>query len=422
VKTVLSLFSGCGGMDLGFEGDFDVLAASVNTKIHSDWLIPRYYKDWVRLRPTMFKTVFANDVLQRAQSAWIPFFQRRGTQPDVFHLGSIIDLVKAKENGNEKIFPDKIDVVTGGFPCQDFSVAGKRRGFQSHKDHNGALITDFNEPTIENRGMLYFWMKRVIEITRPKMFIAENVKGLTNLADTKAVIENDFKNMGDSGYLVVSARIINAADYGVPQTRERVIFFGFLKSVLKPEALVALNLNKIPGDFDPYPIITHLKVAPNIEWGTKVPWVTAGAVLHDLKEPDGAIDDLSQANYSKARYYGNHCQGQTEVQLDRPAQTIRAEHHGNIEFRRLSKEHGGRITKELDKGLIERRLTVRECARLQTFPDNYEFIRRKTNQNEFILSESDGYRLIGNAVPPLLAYSIASRIQEIWYRLFKEQE
>ena len=109
---------------------------------------------------------------------------------------------------------------------------------------------------------------------------------------------------------------------------------------------------------------------------------------------------------------GRRLQGQSEVSLDRPGPTIRAEHHGNIEYRRLSKSHGGQ-SEEIKKGLPERRLSVRECARIQTFPDNYEFVRPGA------VSASDAYRLIGNAVPPLLAYRLAARLDAVWYEVFK---
>lgn len=71
------------------------------------------------------------------------------------------------------------------------------------------------------------WMREVISITQPKLFIAENVKGLTNLKDVKEIIEHDFSQASDGGYLVVPAQVLNAQFYGVPQSRERVIFFWF---------------------------------------------------------------------------------------------------------------------------------------------------------------------------------------------------
>ena len=107
---------------------------------------------------------------------------------------------------------------------------------------------------------------------------------------------------------------------------------------------------------------------------------------------------------------GPHCQGQTEVKLDGLGPTIRAEHHGNIEYRRLSKEHGGTHIDELEAGLPERRLSVRECARIQTFPDDYQFILPKTETHRSV-SSSDAYKIIGNAVPPVLAYNIAKNIE-----------
>lgn len=117
---------------------------------------------------------------------------------------------------------------------------------------------------------------------------------------------------------------------------------------------------------------------------------------------------------------GKHCQGQQEVRLDGLAPTIRSEHHGNIEFRRLSKEHGGRHKSELKKGLRERRLSVRECARIQTFPDEYQFILPAMNGNKSV-SGSEAYKIIGNAVPPLLGYHIAKRLEENWDLYFGEE-
>ena len=123
--------------------------------------------------------------------------------------------------------------MTGGFPCQDFSVAGKRFGFNSHKGHHGGLLSKEDNPSDENRGKLYMWMRSVIELVRPKLFIAENVKGLVSLSNVKEIIERDFSKVGQNGYLVVEAQVLNACDFGVPQTRERVIFFGFNKDFLK---------------------------------------------------------------------------------------------------------------------------------------------------------------------------------------------
>lgn len=159
-------------------------------------------------------------------------FLKRGICTSTYYLDSIIDLVKLYKENGIPVFPENIDIVTGGFPCQDFSIAGKRRGFDSDKSHTGKKIVDKNSPSVESRGQLYMWMREVISITQPKIFIAENVKGLVNLGDVKTVIEHDFSTIAENGYLVVPARVLHAADYGVPQSRERVIFFGFKKSAL----------------------------------------------------------------------------------------------------------------------------------------------------------------------------------------------
>lgn len=407
--NLLSLFSGCGGMDIGFEGSFLCLKKSINSSLHPEW-IRKEHGDWVTLAPTIFKTVFANDIRPDAKAAWVSYFSKRCDHAnEIYHLESIVNLVKRAKAG-ERIFPDDIEIVTGGFPCQDFSVAGKRLGFHSKKSHLGGLL-EADEPSVESRGQLYMWMREVISITEPKLFIAENVKGLTNLEDVKDIIEHDFSQAGNGGYLVVPAKVLYAPDYGVPQSRERVIFFGFKKSALTEEAKEALIKRIIPTEFDPYPAKTH--GGPGL-----TPIVTVRDSFIGLEEPDFS-NDPSQNRYSKAKYMGAHCQGQTEVKLDSVGPTIRSEHHGNIEYRRLSKEHGGKYQDELDAGLAERRLTVRECARLQTFPDDYQFILKRTTDNVAV-SSSDAYKIIGNAVPCVLSYNIAKNIESKWLLYFKE--
>jgi len=303
-------------------------------------------------------------------------------------------------------------VVTGGFPCQDFSIAGKRLGFDSQKSHNGGKL-EADEPSVESRGQLYMWMRDVVTLTEPLLFIAENVKGLTNLNDVKEVIERDFANAANGGYLVVPARVLHAADYGVPQSRERVIFFGFKKNALTQEALKALSSETISKEYDPYPPKTH---AFNVKDDLLCPPVTCSEAFEGLVEPDQS-KDKSQNKYSMAKFMGKHCQGQTEIKLDSIGPTIRSEHHGNIEYRRLSVEHGGTHTDELAAGLLERRLTIRECAKIQTFPDNYQFILPKRG-NLVGVSSSDAYKIIGNAVPCVLAYNIAKHIAEKWMLYF----
>ena len=415
-KKLLSLFSGCGGMDLGFDGEFNVHADLVNSAINPSW-VTKEHNNQVLLAKNDFDLVFANDIVKAARNAWISYFAKRDINPASFHLASIVDLVKSSETG-EFAFPANIDIVTGGFPCQDFSVAGKRKGFNSHKSHSGEILGTVE--TTENRGQLYQWMKKVIEITNPKIFIAENVKGLVSLANVKSIIESDFRSIGEYGYIVL-AKVLFAPDYGIPQTRERIFFIGLNKQYLRPEALIALQQNIIPPEFDPFPPKTHTKLESQGSLFSSSlslkPYTKVRKILESLQEPEQEIKDLAQMKYSKAKYCGKH-QGQIEVNLDGLAPTIRSEHHGNIEYRRLSLEHGGRYMDELNQGLIERRLTVRECARIQTFPDDYEFVRE--SKDDFQLGASSSYKLIGNAVPPFLAYHFARRLDSIWEHLFDD--
>ena len=383
---VLSLFSGCGGMDLGLEGGF--LAPKKSFGANETVIVDeKCINGFVRVPKSRFETVFANDILKDAQTAWVNYFSRfYPDAPERYHLESIVDLCKRHLSGTQ-VFPENIDVVTGGFPCQDFSTAGKRRGFNSE------------------RGQLYTWMKQVIEIVRPKLFIAENVKGLVSLGDSLNIIRNDFAS---SGYAVVEPRVLKAWEYGVPESRERVIFIGVRRDALK------IDEKDLP---DLYPQITHAfdfkKWYDNLD--SVLPIVTSKDVLSHLREPDVETTDLSQMCYSTARYLGPGKQGQTEIRWDGLGPTIRSEHHGNIEYRRLSAEHRGIMTDELNAGFKERRLTPRECALIQTFPPDYEFVMRHKDKK---LSQSGAYRVIGNAVPPVLAYKIGQHISAIWNKLF----
>ena len=406
---VLSLFSGCGGMDLGFEGHF--IANSRSFRSDDPNVLHNIGPDWVMTRKTRFKTIFANDILPEAQIAWTTYMQRFGYGEELYHNNSIVELVKMHKAGAD-IFPEGVDIVTGGFPCQDFSVAGKRKGLESEKDDYGKKRNN-DAPTEESRGMLYFWMKQVIDITKPKIFVAENVKGLVNLGDVKDIIQKDFSSSDGNGYIVLPPQVLHAGNYGVPETRERVIFIGIRRDALLPEARQALEAEIIPDEYNPYPNPTH---SCTVKGDDLLRPVTTNDVLKDLPEPEDSLD-LSQRVYSKAKYMSSG-QGQTEIKINGLGPTIRSEHHGNIEFRRLSAEHGGKHRNELMEGKIERRLTPRECALIQTFPPDYKFVMKNTSGKGMKLSSSGAYKIIGNAVPPVLAFNIATRIESLWEMYF----
>lgn len=410
IYSVASLFSGCGGMDLGYEGGFathkNFLPETLLNKSHP------ISGSFVKLPHLPFETVLACDVNPKARLAWNHNFGKRRDVSGVYRLESIVDIVKGLRGGATKI-PNKIDVVTGGFPCNDFSVAGKRLGFKSTKSHQGnrLLSPEEEDPSAENRGMLYFWMREFISLTKPCIFYAENVKGLVSLGDALAVISRDFESINGQKYFVLPVRVLKALDYGVPQTRERVIFIGINVAELRSDVQRHVSrYGSLPKDLDLYPAPTH---HPDDWFFCKKRYSTCENAFEGLAEPENS-NDPSQQSFSKAKRFPG-TQGNSEISLLKPGPTIRAEHHGNIEFRRLSIENGGVNIQEIESGLAQRRLTVRECARIQTFPDDFEFVRPG------IVSASDGYRLIGNAVPPLLAFHLANTLAEKWSHIFKRR-
>jgi len=300
VASVVSLFSGCGGMDLGFQGGFKSLGVAY----------PRH----------PFEIVWANDFNEAACKTYAT-----NLGPPI-HVGDVWDHLDS--------LPESADVVVGGFPCQDISVNGKRAGVAG------------------KRSGLYRAMVETIRRTRPKIFVAENVKGLLMEYNRKSLhqVYNDFSALGYR----VNYRLYRTADYGVPQLRERVFIVG-----TRPDVC----------DFT-VPLPTH----------AKSDWVSAEQAIGDLE----ACERDADTNHIWSLAKKSPEQGNRRLKAERPGHTIRAECHGNIQFHYR----------------LPRRLSMREAARIQSFPDSFRF--------ESGLRETE--RQIGNAVPPVMAWHIANAV------------
>jgi DNA (cytosine-5)-methyltransferase 1 len=195
-------------------------------------------------------------------------------------------------------------------------------------------------------------MVEMVKRTMPRIFIAENVKGLlmkTHAHDLASVV----KDFSDLGYHL-SINLYNSADYGVPQTRERVFIVGVVDSTCR---------------FDP-PLPTHSKSAH----------ITALEAIHDLE----SVPEEHAINHIWSRANKSPDQGNRKLVANRPGYTIRAECHGNIQWHYA----------------LQRRISMREAARIQSFPDSFIF--------ESKLRETE--RQIGNAVPPVLAWHVGKSI------------
>ncbi len=299
--NITSLFSGCGGLDLGFNGGFKFLQ-----------------KNYARLK---FETVYANDIDKNACITFQKNFHKNIVYSDI----NAIDIAKLQYT----------DIVLGGFPCQDFSHAGKRLGFDSE------------------RGNLYKSMCNVINYIKPKLFLAENVKGLLTIDDGKAIqtIIKDFENLGYN----IAYKLLKVSDFEVSQKRERVIIIGTKKDILPQFNFDTIQTNKACSVYD---------------------------IIQDLENYEEGF--ISNHKWSKAKM--NKGQGNSTIDKNDFAPTMRAEHHGNIEF-----HYNGK-----------RRLSAREAARIQSFPDDFIFYP----------STSSAYKQIGNAVPPVFAWYVANGIQK----------
>ena len=301
VVTVVSLFSGCGGMDLGFRGDFDFLG--------------KHYDN------NNIKIIWANEINPEACKTY-----RR-------NLGEIIE---ADIHDVMDKLPPYADIVIGGFPCQDISINGKMLGM------NG------------KRSNLYTIIVETVRRLQPKVFVAENVGSLLMSKHDayRQKIMDDFNSLGYK----VNLQLYHAEDYGVPQTRERIFIVG------------------TRSDIAPYkaPAVTTLYKP-----------VTAYEALHDLESmpKDESISHV----WSEAKISGE--QGNRKLVANRPGYTMRAECHGNIHFHYS----------------LPRRISMREAARIQSFPDTFIF-PTKLRATE---------RQIGNAVPPVLAWHVAQAVLKL---------
>ena len=307
--SVVSLFSGCGGMDLGFVGGFSAIGA-------------HYAR-------TLFSVVWANELDGAACRTYRKNIGGHIVEGDVWDA-----LPDAPENA---------DVVIGGFPCQDISVMARGAGVDG------------------KRSGLYRAMVAAVARIRPKVVVVENVKGLLMRHHEGSLTRglSDFRALG----YAVSYRLYNAADYGVPQTRERVIIVG-----TRPD---------IPAFAHPAPVRGRR--------------ITAQEAIGDLEHLDTDAD--SSHVWSRAKKSGGRWD--RKLIADRPGCTILAECHGNAPYHYS----------------LPRRISMREAARLQSFPDDFVFDA----------SMSATERQVGNAVPPVLAWHIATAVEKILGRPTPEQ-
>jgi DNA (cytosine-5)-methyltransferase 1 len=320
---VISLFSGAGGLDLGF-----IQAGH--------------------------EVVWAND---HDKDAVMTYQKNIGEHI----VGGDIEKINVEE------IPDA-DILIGGFPCQGFSCANMRRSAE------------------DKRNSLYLQFLKVLQAKQPKYFLAENVRGLLSLdgGQVMEMIVNDFENCGD-GYKV-TYKVLNAADYGVPQKRFRVIIVGVRKDLAKKYHFNFPSPTHIKAESSENKIIAKTNGNGN---GAKN-WVTISQALANLPEPDEPNDFLNHV-CSKYKVTNRNFTGHRMTEPDKPSPTILARGNGK----------GGVCAIQHPKN--HRRLSVRESAIIQTFPINFEFYG----------SLGSMYRQVGNAVPVLLAKRLGESFTEM---------
>lgn len=310
---VASLFCGCGGTDVGLLGDFDFLG--------------KHYES------NGMEIVYANDIDDNACNI---FKENFGITPD----NRDIREVKSEE------IPE-FDILTGGFPCQSFSIIAQNPKRLGVKDE---------------RGKLFFEMCRILRERQPKCFIAENVKGILT-ANKKSAFPLIMKEFEESGYNV-QYRILNSANYGVPQKRERVIIVGFRKD---------LNVN---FSF------------PDVEIEDENNFAPLKKVIEKKVDEKYFFSERAVAGMMKKRESMNKGRAQD---INKPCNTVGAH---------LAKVSLNSTDPVLMEDKRYRRFTPREVARIQSFPDDFELVG----------SEAAQYRALGNAIPPVMFWYVAKAV------------
>ena len=313
---VASLFCGCGGTDVGLLGDFTYL--------------DNYYEN------NNYEIVYANDIDNNVCDI---FEENFGIKPDNRDI---------REVSSEEI--PEIDVLTGGFPCQSFSIVAQNPKRLGIKD---------------DRGKLFFEMCRVLKDKKPKCFIAENVKGIltANKKSAFPLILEEFENCGYD----VKYTVMNAAEYGVPQKRERVIIVGFRKD--------------LEIDFE-FPKVVIDEVINYEPLKRVIDETVEEKYFFSQRAVDGMMRKRATMNKGRAQ------------DINKPCNTVGAH---------LAKVSLNSTDPVLMVGERYRRFTPREVARIQSFPEEFKLVGSETAQ----------YRALGNAIPPVMFWHIASKVKNI---------
>lgn len=323
---VISLFSGCGGLDLGFErAGFDIPIANEYDK-------------------TIWSTFKAN-------------------HPKTHLIEGDIRKV------SEADFPDGVDGIIGGPPCQSWSEAGSLKGIE------------------DERGQLFYDYIRILRKVKPKFFLAENVSGMLANRHNEAV-QNIINLFEESGY-DVSLTLVNAKDYGVAEERKRVFYIGFRKDL------------GIKFDFPIGSTVDDEKkiTLKDIIWDLQN---TAVPSAEKNKHNSDAVNnnEYFTGSFSPIFMSRNRVKSWSEQAFTVQASGRQCQLHPQAPKMIKVGKNDCRFVE--GKEHLYRRMTVREVARVQGFPDDFKFIYDNVN---------DGYKMIGNAVPVNLAYEIAVAIK-----------
>lgn len=359
--NVVSLFSGAGGLDLGTE-----LAGLIATVGYEEAIanfnMDKTNYDEIRSK-SIFHTIYTNDMFLEANETYRLNFSSKVFQ----HHKDIKKVAHFPEN----------DFMIGGFPCPGFSEAGPR------------LIDD-------ERNFLYIHFIRALVQTQPLFFVAENVKGMMTLGKGE-VLKQIIEDFASAGYKV-SAHLVNSRDYGVPQLRERVFLIGVHEEKIEKKFGFEYKLPE-PTHGDPKNITLI---------DSKLPWVTLEEAIGDLKDNYG---ELFEGSYSTMYMSRNRKKSWGDQSFTVQASGRQApQHPGGEAMEKIGHN------KWIFKG-ENRRLSVKEIQRIQTFPDWFEFSfgspfgksGKEISRNAQI---DKVYKQIGNAVPVLLAQAIIQPIAD----------